>query len=73
MNHKLTELYLTRVLLERHDEEDMSQPEEQKEVDIGKKILELITVCETSDVTYKETLEKIKTEATKLLKIHKAE
>jgi len=69
MDHELAALYFTQVLNE-HDEKDLSNPEERKEVTIGKKILNLIQTCESSDVSYKDTLEEIKKEATALLKMH---
>jgi len=83
MDSKITELYLKKVLLtedadeiaalavEDHDETDMSNPEEQKEVVIGKTILKLIKQCEsTPDESYIGTLRKIKAEAAKLVEMH---
>jgi hypothetical protein len=81
MDSKLSDIYFNTVLLKestdenssivKHDETDMSNTEEQTEVKIGKNILELIRVCETTpDESYIGTLKKIKAEAKKLLSMH---
>lgn len=72
MNSDITNLYLTRVLLNEHDETDMSVPSERKEIDIGKEILRLITDCETTDASYSQTLKSIKSQAQALVDMHTA-
>ena len=73
MDSIIRDIYLTKVLItESHDESDMSNPEEREEVKIGKNILNLINACETTDVSYKDTLDKIRNEVNKLLALHKA-
>jgi len=57
---------------EKHSETNMSNPEEHKEVTIGKRILELIKGCETTDASYIQTLRDIKTAAQELVDMHKA-
>jgi hypothetical protein len=70
MDSKITDLYFRRVLNESHDETDMSNPEERKELTIGKKILEIIKTCETTDASYAQTLRDIKAQAQMLVDMH---
>ena len=75
MNSKLADLYATKILNEKveeptHSEKDMSNPEERKEVKIGKQIIKAVQECETSDKSYAKTLREIKTLAQELIYMH---